>query len=150
MQSLCALARSSAFMPAVFLLHIAILLSGLGGAADRHVFMNALRSSPFMSAALSLQVFIFCCCGVIVAALVSAAGVSAANAGPQANIATKPIVSAFFMGVSGGFGKVAEGMSFRASLRHADCPKQRFRRSGAGGCRIFLSCTATCAAPVSR
>src|SRR5258708_4210020 len=34
MHSLCALARSSLFMPAVFLLHIAILLSGFAGAAD--------------------------------------------------------------------------------------------------------------------
>src|ERR1700674_3886152 len=103
MHSLCALARSSAFMPAVFLLHIAILLSGFSGLADKQVFMKALRSSPFMSFALSLQVFIFSCCGVIfvsAAILVSAVLGSAAKAGPQANTAARPRVRIIFIGVS--------------------------------------------------
>src|SRR6476620_8382848 len=64
MHSLCALARSSAFIPAVFLLHIAILLSFFAGLADRQVFMNALRSSPVLPVASALQAFIFSCCGV--------------------------------------------------------------------------------------
>src|SRR5450755_124126 len=133
MQSLCALARSSAFMPAVFLLHIAILLSGLAGSAlaDRQVFMKAFLSSPFMSPALSLQVFILFCCGVIAVsgALVSVALVSAAKAGPQANIATRPKVSTFFMSSLVGVILWVGGRrpGFGASLRHADCPKQRFR-----------------------
>src|SRR5450631_345795 len=152
MHSLCALERSSAFMPAVFLLHIAILLSGFGGAADRQVFMNALRSSPFMSVALLLHVFIFSCCGVMAAvAFVSAALVSAAKAGAQANMATRPKLSKVFMGVSWKwFFECCLTNGFRASLRHGDCPKQRFRRSTAMGCRIFLLCSAPCDEAVSR
>src|SRR5450755_4866573 len=165
MHSLCALERSSAFMPAVFLLHIAILLSGFAGAAgaaDKQVFMNALRSSPFMSVALVLQFFIFSCCGVIAAvafvsaalvsaALASAALVSAAKAGAQANMATRPKLSKVFMGVSWKwFFECCLTNGFRASLRHGDCPKQRFRRSTAMGCRIFLLCSAPCDEAVSR
>src|SRR5450755_382804 len=155
MHSLCALERSSAFMPAVFLLHIAILLSGFAGAAgaaDKQVFMNALRSSPFMSVALLLHVFIFSCCGVIAAvAFVSAALVSAAKAGAQANMATRPKLSKVFMGVSWKwFFECCLTNGFRASLRHGDCPKQRFRRSTAMGCRIFLLCSAPCDEAVSR
>jgi hypothetical protein len=44
-----------------------------------------------MSVALSLQVFIFSYCGVILA--------SAAKTGPQANKPIRPKVSIFFMGV---------------------------------------------------
>src|ERR1700724_992209 len=100
MHSLCALARSSAFMPAVFLLHIAILLSGFAGLADRQVFMKALRSSPFMSFALSLQVFIFSCCGVMVVPTAILFSAVAANAGPQANKAAKARGRLFFMAIS--------------------------------------------------
>ena len=78
MHSLCALARASLSKPAVFLLHMAILLSALTGCAFRQLDMNALRSSPFMSAAFELQAFIFSCCGL-----------SAANAGPAI---TKPAI----------------------------------------------------------
>src|SRR5260370_28821209 len=98
------LAASALIIAVVFLLHIAILLFGFSGLADKQVFMKDLRSSPFMSFALSLQVFIFSCCGVIlVSAAILASGailVSAANAGPHANKAARPTVRIFFMEVS--------------------------------------------------
>src|SRR5271157_4728147 len=56
MHSERALSASALVMPLVLALHSAILLCGLAGAgvADRQVFMNVLRSSPFMSAAYAL------------------------------------------------------------------------------------------------
>src|SRR6266849_784406 len=116
MHSLRVLSASALLIPFVFSLHIAILLFGFSGLADRQVFMKALRSSPFMSFALSLQVFIFSCCGVILvsAAILVSALVSAANAGPQANMASRERVRIFFMGVSWeGFWGFAEGVSGR-------------------------------------
>src|SRR4030095_2842484 len=71
MHSDCALARASPDIPAVCLLHIDILLSGL---AERHVFMNALRSSPVLPSALTLPPFIF------PASALGAAGVAGAAA----------------------------------------------------------------------
>ena len=112
MHSDCALARASPDIPAVCLLHIDILLSGL---ADKHVFMNALRSSPVLPSALTLQAFIFSCCAfgaaagagvaavVAVAAGLAAAGVavSAANAGAAAAIAHAATrINILFMGFS--------------------------------------------------
>src|SRR3954447_17557364 len=45
-----------------------------GAAADRQVFMKALRSSPFLPSASLLQVAILLCCAVGALALVSAIG----------------------------------------------------------------------------
>ena len=39
-----------------------------GGAAFRHSLMNALRSSPFLSAAFTLHAFIFSCCVILAGA----------------------------------------------------------------------------------
>src|SRR5215831_6527281 len=80
MHSLRALSASAFDMPLVFSLHIAILLLGFSAAAgfaERQVFMNAWRSSPFLSPAFSLHIFIFSCCefGLLSEALVSAAAV---------------------------------------------------------------------------
>src|SRR5947207_3691012 len=72
------LSASALLMPLVFSLHIAILLFGFSVLAERHVFMNALRSSPFLSAACSLQAFIFSCCGVIASVFFASVLVSAA------------------------------------------------------------------------
>src|ERR1700730_2095465 len=100
MHSLCALARSSAFMPAVFLLHIAILLSGFAGLADRQGFIKALRLWAFMSFALSLPAFISSCRGVMVVPTAFLFSAVAANAGPKENKAAKPRVRIFFMEIS--------------------------------------------------
>src|SRR4029453_7545544 len=109
MHSLCAFARSSFARPAVFLLHIAILLSGFAavtGLFDRQVFMNALRSSPFLSPAWSLQAFIFSCCAlgafVVSAALVSAANDGAAHRSAGAETTVK---SLFMWGFPSRMGK---------------------------------------------
>src|SRR5215468_4053177 len=108
MHSLRALSASALLIPLVFSLHIAILLLGFSsaaGLAERQVFMNALRSSPFLSPALSLQAFIFSCCEffasvLVFVSLVSAALVSAASALPQANRPSTANARSFFIGVS--------------------------------------------------
>src|SRR5262245_35725607 len=46
MHSLCAFLRSSPFKPAVFLLHIAILLSAFSGLAFRQALTNSCRFWP--------------------------------------------------------------------------------------------------------
>src|SRR6202521_1862057 len=159
MHSLCALARSSAFMPAVFLLHLAILLSGFSGLPTKQVFIKDLRSSPFMSLALSLQVFIFSCCGVILvsaAVLVSAVIlVSAATAGPQANKAARQRVRVFFMvslmvSRGGGFLSFVEGWGSGSVYDTPIVRSNDFGHRPGRGCRILLSCTATSAPPVWR
>src|SRR5208282_3933091 len=87
MHSERALSASALLMPLVLALHSAILLCGLAGAgfADRQVFINVLRSSPFMSPALALQSFILSCCEFVAAGGAALVGVSAAYALPQAN-----------------------------------------------------------------
>src|SRR5215831_13152181 len=103
MHSLRALSASALLIPLVFSLHIAILLLGFSsaaGLAERQVFMKALRSSPFLSPALSLQAFIFSCCEFFASVLVFVSLVSAASALPQANRPTKASARSFFIGVS--------------------------------------------------
>src|ERR1043166_1532354 len=73
MHSARVLFASSLLMPLVFSLHIAILLFAFSGLADRQLFMKALRSSPFLSAAWSLHIFILSCCDIFASVLVSAA-----------------------------------------------------------------------------
>src|SRR5437016_11518930 len=72
MQSDMKVLRSSAFIPLDFVLHAAILLSESFFLLDRHVLMNFLRSSPFLSAASLLHAVIRSCC-----ALAPKAGVAA-------------------------------------------------------------------------
>src|SRR5271157_4313626 len=101
MQSERALSASALLMPLVFELHSAILFCGFaGGCADRQVFMNALRSSPFMSPALVLHCFILSCCELVAAGLVVSAAVSAATAAPQANRPASASTSSDFIGIS--------------------------------------------------
>ena len=80
MHSLRVLSASAFAMPLVFSLHIAILLFAGAGFAERQVFMNAWRSSPFLSAAFSLQAFILSCCefALVSAVVLSVAAVVAA------------------------------------------------------------------------
>src|SRR5439155_9897966 len=62
MQSDMNVLRSSAFIPFDFVLQEAILLSESFFLLDRHVLMNFLRSSPFLSAASLLHAVILSCC----------------------------------------------------------------------------------------
>src|SRR5208337_4860567 len=101
MHSERALSASALLMPLVLALHSAILLCGLAGAAglaDRQVFMNALRSSPFISPALALQSFILSCCELVAAGAVAALWVSAATALPQASRLVSTSTSKDFIG----------------------------------------------------
>src|SRR5207249_6934492 len=74
--------RSSAFIPFDFVLQAAILLSDSFFLLDRHVLMNFLRSSPFLSAASLLHAVIRSCC-----ALAPKAGAAATQTFPKP---TKP------------------------------------------------------------
>src|SRR5947207_93453 len=91
------LSASALAIPLVFSLHIAILLLAFSGLADRHDFMNALRSSPFLSVACSLQAFIFSCCGVIASVFFASVLVCAAYAVPKANSPTSSSVNIVFI-----------------------------------------------------
>src|SRR6266480_4830121 len=64
MQSDMNVLRSSAFIPFDFVLQAAILLSDSFFLFDRHVLMNFLRSSPFLSAASLLHAVIRSCCAL--------------------------------------------------------------------------------------
>src|SRR5258708_39684370 len=99
---------------------MAILLSGF--LADKQVFMNALRSSPFMSPALVLHTFIFSCWGVVVS--------WAANTLPDANRLSRDSVSSFFIT---GFSRWFSGgrSDLRPSLRQGERGKQRKRGTAA-------------------
>src|SRR5664279_5187751 len=63
--------------------------------AERHPFMKALRSSPFLPAASTLHFFIFSCC--VIGALAEAAGDSLANTGAEhaSTIAAERVSSRF-------------------------------------------------------
>src|SRR5437870_202004 len=82
MHSERALLASSLVIPLVLALHSASLLFGLAALADlpdKQLFMNALRSSPFLSPACALHAVIFSCCAVLPSLL------SAAYAEPHTN-----------------------------------------------------------------
>src|SRR6266513_1451576 len=78
MQSDMNVLRSSAFIPLDFVLHVSILLSDSFFLLDKHVLMNFLRSSPFLSAASLLHAVIRSCC-----ALAPKAGAAAAANMPK-------------------------------------------------------------------
>src|SRR3974377_1308484 len=101
MHSERALSASALLIPLVLALHSAILFfDGAGaGFAERQVFMNALRSSPFISPSLVLQSFIFCCCEFDASVFVASVLVSAAYAPPQATAPASPSASSNFMEV---------------------------------------------------
>ena len=125
MHSLRALSPSALLMPLVFSLHIAILLLGFSGLAERQVFMNALRSSPFLSPACSLHIFILSCCAfcaslgalseaAVLVSAVFASLLSAASAVPQANSPARTSVRIVFFEVP--LEVLSDGIE--TSLRH--------------------------------
>src|SRR5882672_2747094 len=121
MQSDMNFLRSSPVLPFDFVLHAPILLSYVFFSALRQSFMNALRSSPFFSPALVLQVFIRSCC-----AFSANAGVAtAANAPSMANARNRFMGSPFvMMRIEIGFAGFADGsrnssVDVDSSLRQA-------------------------------
>src|SRR5208282_4661114 len=127
MHSERALSASALAMPLVLALHSAILFGGLAGAgvADRQVFINVLRSSPFMSPALALQSFILFCCEFVAAGGVALVAGSAAYTPPQANTPKSASVSKAFIEFSP-VGRLQAGQAVGASLRHRRAARQRF------------------------
>src|SRR6266516_4588357 len=93
MHSERALLASSFVIPLVLALHSAILLFFISaaGLAERQPFMNALRSSPFLSPACSLQAFILSCCDILPSLA------SAAYAPPQAKNPTSASAKSLFI-----------------------------------------------------
>src|SRR5438094_3459041 len=127
MHSARALLASSFVIPLVLALHSASLLFfvSAAGLAERQLFMNALRSSPFLSPACSLQDFIFSCCDIL------ASVGSAAYAPPHAKNPTSARARTFFIArLLREYGTAGTPV-FETSLRHPSSGAQRFR-GGAG------------------
>ncbi|MNT77236.1 hypothetical protein D3C72_2163300 [compost metagenome] len=111
------------------------VLGAAAGLADRHSFMKALRSSPFLSAAWVLQAFIFSCCAV--GALASLAGAAGADAvWAKATDAISGVTSAhiaisFFMLALLAVENImaARVWGLVAALEWARCPLQHKRRT---------------------
>src|SRR5208283_1871319 len=132
MHSERALSASALLMPLVLALHSAILLCGLAGAAglaDRQVFMNALRSSPFISPALVLQSFILSCCEFVAAGAAAGVALSAPYALAQANRLANASTSNGFIDFSL-VDRLQSGQALAASLRHRRAARQRLPAAG--------------------
>src|SRR6188472_3011421 len=98
---------SSPFSPLDCVLQAPILLSYVFFSADRQSCMNALRSSPFLSPALALHVFMRSCC---------AFSVAAAGSAKAAQAPSRVMAISRFMGLLGDGLRGSRPNRFRASL----------------------------------
>src|SRR5271165_3738761 len=148
MQSERALSASALLMPLVLALHSAILFCGFAaGVADRQVFMNALRSSPFMSPALVLHSFILSCCELVAAGFVVSVAVSAATAVPQANRPASVSTSSDFIDILPGWSgrlQASSGESTALPPRAAMAAGRAARRRPHPGRRFAVQCSIGC------